>query len=102
MTQEKNEIGFEAESFEVTEDTNDAGFYKVKLSSGQFTGVVFNFGKVSFPNEEEAVISFEYDVLEGSVAEADKPLFEKTIGDILIKIIADSIKNKELVFKGGV
>jgi len=87
------------ENYEVLPEVNDEGFYKVKILSGDFTGCVFNFGKVAFPNFEEAVMSFEYNLLEGKAD--DKAKFENTIGDILVALIVKAIENKDLIFKGG-
>lgn len=80
------------------EPTED-GFYRVKILEGDFADTIFNFGKVEFPNEEENIMSFEYNI------ETAKPEniqeFETTIGNILTSLIMDAIKNSELVFKGG-
>lgn len=95
------EMEIQAPKYEVLLDqpATEDGFYRVKILEGEFTGAVFSFGKVAFPNEEDNVMSFEYNL------ETDKPEnikdLENTIGNILTSLIMNAIKNSELVFKGG-
>lgn len=65
-----------------------------------WVGVQYTIGRVSFPDPDEPVISFEYDIISGVVE--DKPAFERYIGDELVLAIAAGLKEQSLVFKGGV
>ncbi len=87
------------ENYEVLPEVNDDGFYKIKILSGEFSGCLFNFGRVEFPDENEPVLSFDYNLLEGVAA--DKEKFETTIGDILVQLLQKALDNQELIFKGG-
>ncbi len=92
----------EFEDYEVLPDATTDGFYKVKILSGKYSGCVFNFGKVEFPNEEEPILSFEYNHLEGeNGGEDSKKEYETTIGNILVELIRKAIENRELIFTGG-
>lgn len=73
----------------------------LKLESGEFDGVIATFSVISVQDDGtdnpdgSAVLSFNYDVVYD--AEKPKELFEtidfkNTIGDILMKILTDSIK----------
>lgn len=92
----------EFENYEILPEVNEEGFYKVKILSGDFNGCVFNFGKVEFPNENEPILSFEYNHLEGeSGGEDKKKEYETTIGNILVELIRKAIESRELIFTGG-
>lgn len=92
----------EFEDYEVSTDVTEDGFYKVKILSGKFSGCVFNFGKVEFPNENEPILSFEYNHLDGeNGGEDSKKEYETTIGNILVELIRKAIENRELIFTGG-
>jgi hypothetical protein len=92
----------EFEDYEVLPDVTEEGFYKVKILSGNFNGCVFNFGKVEFPNEDEPILSFEYNHLEGeNGGEDSKKEYETTIGNILVELLRLALENRELIFTGG-
>jgi hypothetical protein len=87
------------ENYEVMPEITEDGFYKIKILSGEFSGCVYTFGKVEFPDENEPILSFDYNLIEGKVD--DKKKFENTIGDILVQLLQKAIEQKELIFKGG-
>jgi len=73
----------------------------LKINSGEFEGVIVTIDQLSVQDDGtdnpdgSAVLSFNYDVVYD--AEKPKELFEtidfkNTIGDILMKILTDSIK----------
>ena len=92
----------EFEFYEVLPEATENGFYKIRILSGKFTGCLFNFGKVEFPNEDEPVLSFEYNHLDGdNGGEESKKEYETTIGNILVEVLRKAIENRELIFTGG-
>jgi hypothetical protein len=99
MTNPSNETH---EEYTVLPDATEEGFYKVKIQSGEFTGIIFNFGKVEFPDENEPILKFEYNLLEGAVEDSRKQIFEKTMGDMLVDLLRKAMEQKEISFKGGV
>lgn len=92
--------------FELEEDQTfrDDPEYKdrivMKINSGEFSGVSFVIGKISFPDENEPIMNFTYDVLKGSVS--DVPKFEKFIGDSIIQMLIEGMKQNTIPYKGGV
>ena len=87
------------ENYEVMPEITEDGFYKIKILSGEFSGCVYTFGKVEFPDENEPILSFDYNLIEGKVD--DRKKFENTIGDILVQLLQKAMEQKELIFKGG-
>jgi hypothetical protein len=72
----------------------------IEIMEGDFKGVKYTLGEVSFPDEDEPVLSFHYDIIEGIVD--DLPAFEKFVGDQLVIMIEQTLRDKTIVFKGGV
>jgi len=89
--------------FNVVEDiVNEEGFFAIQINEGPYKGVIFHLGKVQLYEEEgEAKLQFHYDIVKGEV-EPNDPDMEKYIGDILLEIIDDGLKNNTLVYAGGV
>jgi len=71
-----------------------------ELTSGDLSGVVYSYGKVEFPYEDEPILSFEYTLHVGIVENLEA--FRIIIGDILVEVIEDSVKNKNTIFYGGI
>lgn len=75
---------------------------RVVLTAAQepWIGVQYTIGEVSFPDENEPIMSFEYDIISGVVE--DRPAFEKYVGDSLVEMIIAGLEDSSVVFKGGV
>jgi hypothetical protein len=71
----------------------------ISINGGEFEGAIFSYGKVEFPNPDEPTLSFDYTVHEGDTS---SPAFKQVMGDILVEILEDSLRNKETVFSGGI
>ncbi len=78
---------------------------KLEILKGPFSGIVFSYGAVSFPEsadgEDEHILKFEYDIVSGSPS--DLTSFENEIGQMLINIIRATIDaGDSLIYSGGV
>lgn len=73
-------------------------WWGVKLLEGTFENVIFKFYDIKFVGEDEegnGILKFDYDILESAglmKEELTSKDFETTIGDILLKLITDSIE----------
>jgi hypothetical protein len=72
----------------------------IEIDSGDFAGIQYTIGEVSFPDGDEPILHFNYDIIKGSVV--DKSAFEKFVGDTLVKMIEESLRENTTVFKGGI
>lgn len=70
---------------------------RIKFKAGKFIGCVFSYGAVSFG--EDDTMNFEYDVHSGTPEPKEE--FEKVIGDLLVDMITNLLKQGGVVFKGG-
>lgn len=78
----------------------DINVAHLKIKEGPFEGVVYTYGAVSFPDEKESLLRFEYDIVMGDVG-TKLPEFEKLVGDILLDIIRRGLEEKSIVYSGG-
>ncbi len=85
---------------EVTESTIDSSAFDIKILNGEFAGVVYRIGEVSFPDEDEPLLRFSYDIVWGDVD--DIQAFEKFIGDSIVEMLKEQLAKGEAVFKGGI
>ena len=81
----------------------DEKLARIKLTSGQWDGTIYNYHTIRFLEEEndDAVLKFEYDVIhtpEGlnveALTEDDKKEFEDYLGDILVSIIEETTSDE--------
>ena len=83
-----------------------------RIGEGKYAGVVWNYKDVKFPmyndeglmidpeRAEEIPLTFEYEVLYNPTDEdLSTGEFEATVGDILMNIIDESIKNDTVKFR---
>ena len=89
--------------YEVSKDTTQDGYYMVAIRDydSEFNDVVFNFGAVEFPDEDQPILRFDYNILEGDVKVHKQKEFENTIGDILVELIEQALTKQELIYRGG-
>lgn len=78
----------------------------IRIKEGEFEGVVFRYGEVSFPDPDQPILSFEYFLMGGELHDLDVEAFRQEIGDLLVQIIQrglerDAKENDRLLFRGG-
>jgi hypothetical protein len=71
----------------------------IKINSGPFAGISYVLGEVTFPDEDEPILQFHYDIVEGEPD--DVQAFEKFVGDALVEMLKKSLEEQMTVFKGG-
>lgn len=71
----------------------------IKINSGPFAGISYVIGEISFPDENEPILQFHYDIVEGEPD--DVQAFEKFVGDAIVEMVKKSLEDHSTVFKGG-
>ena len=72
----------------------------IGIKEGKFAGVVYKYGKVSFAKEEDEngnlPMQFQYDIVDnnGIPREQFGDEFFKLIGDILVEVMEEQIKDE--------
>tara|TARA_R110000868_G_scaffold149056_1_gene371286 strand:- start:314 stop:598 length:285 start_codon:yes stop_codon:yes gene_type:complete len=77
----------------------------IEISEGKFKDTVYSYGAVEFPDKNEPIMSFDYTLhtpAESTFSAETLEEFKKMIGDILIDILEESLKEQTTVFSGGV
>lgn len=81
------------------------GQLAIQLSEGEYAGIIFSYGKVSFEEndaKDNLKVKFEYDLHDDAGLEIDKPALENYLGDLLIEMVMFGIEQNEIVYTGGV
>ena len=79
--------------------------YSVRLTEGKFAGVKYVLGKTELIEDkvkDNLTLKYHYDIIESKVEDSDKSEFETLIGDVLMQMLSDGVKNNDLVYSGGV
>ena len=85
----------------------DDTWTSIGIRGGKFDGVVYKYGKVTFPEEEtsegDLPFKFEYDILDpnGLSREQFNNEFFTIIGDILVDIIDEQMKEENLEYRNN-
>ena len=90
-------------SFELTNEFEN-GFHGIRITEGEFKDIEFCYGAVAVEEDQEkdcVTLKFDYNLLLGN-PKANLSGFTETIGDILVHLIDEQIKNNEVVYYGGV
>ena len=90
----------------VTVENKHDGTDAIKLLDEPFSGIIIQYGKVSFEVDEEndrLKIGFEYEILDKANKEfTDIVPFETYLGDLLQELIHLGIEENSLTYTGGV
>ena len=82
----------------------DAKFASVMIKNGKFKDAIYNYGKVSLPEEEDEngnmPFRFEYNIIDnvGIPREEFGEEFFTLIGDILVEIIDEQLEEENLEY----
>lgn len=79
--------------------------YSIEYIEGKYAGIKIVLGGVKLEENAEqdnCTLKYNYDIIEGIVADSDKKEFDTYIGDTLMQMLSDGVKNNDLVYSGGV
>ena len=82
---------------------NGDDFSCIKLTEGIYEGIIYKYNQVKFapePNDNgEVPLKFTYDIMANPNKEdIDKEDFRVYIGDILVEIVEEQLKNGTVIF----
>ena len=87
----------------IQSNDDESGQYKIKFTNTEFDDIIVSIYGVSFEeHEDEAIMKFDYDILEGEVANENAEKFKQLLGDFILQCMEEQIKTNSLVYKGGV
>ena len=76
-------------------------FSCLKITEGEYKDVIYEYGKVQFASEENAVgqmpLRFNYEVMKNpNNVDTENEKFRNKIGDILVEVMEEQIKDGKL------
>ena len=99
MNKQKNDSSTANKRYVYVQRDGD-DFSSIKIVEGKYKDVIYKYGKVQFGNEEQAdgnlPLQFQWTLLrkpEELDLDIDQPAFIKYIGDILVEILDEKIKD---------
>ena len=98
MTKLLHKIQYETEPY----GTNR---YSIEYTHGKYAGIKIVLGAVKIEENQEqdnCTLKYNYDIIGGIVEDSDKKEFDNYIGDTLMQMMSDGVKNNDLIYSGGV
>ncbi len=96
------------ENFVVTEDLYelipipDEEIFSLRLTEGPYKDIQYKYNKCSLDEDgENAILHFDYDILEDIEENYEVKEFENYIGNILIHLIQEYVKENKVIYSGG-
>jgi len=75
--------------------------FALEFIDHEFSGIKFVLGKVQL-DENNLTLKYHYDIIESSGKDFDKDKFQTAIGDLLMQMLDDGVKQNDLVYYGGI
>lgn len=101
---EKGLTHFPGVPHEVLKEYGNTGFNKIRFTAGLLEGIIVSFGRVNFQQQDngEIKLSFDYET-EGKpkYRMIGKEEMEKLLGDFLMSLIEEEMRQKKALFRGG-
>ncbi len=99
--QDRPKIEYEIVGLQSSDD--EGGQYKIKFTNTEFDDIIVCIYGVSFDErEDDAIMKFDYDIIEGEVANEDAGKFKQLLGDFILQCLEEQIKTNSVVYTGGV
>lgn len=79
--------------------------YSIEYTHGKYAGIKIVLGAVKIEENQEqdnCTLKYNYDIIGGIVEDSDKKEFDNYIGDTLMQMMSDGVKNNDLIYSGGV
>jgi hypothetical protein len=80
------------------------GVTALQLTEGEFSGIIFSYGKVSFDEDyenEKLKVNFDYEIHDDKGLVYNKDEFKKELGDFLMELIVWGTEQNNIVYTGG-
>ena len=75
--------------------------YFIEIEDHMYTGVKFTIDRVAF-DEDKGTLKYNYDIIENKCPNYNQKDFEYQVGNLIMQMIEEGIKNNDLVYTGGV
>jgi len=83
------------DQIELVEESEPDKIRPIRIIEGEFEGLVVRFGRAWFPENEDNNLSFEIDILEGTIEKEQEPRLHDFLGQVLLAFIQEEMKREE-------
>ena len=83
------------DQIELVQDADPEKIRPIRIIDGEFEGMVVRFGKAWFPDTGDNNLSFEIDILEGTIEKEQEPRFHDFLGQVLMAFIKEEMQREE-------
>lgn len=83
------------DKIELVQEAESDKIRPIRITEGEFEGVVVRFGRAWFPENEDNNLSFEVDIIEGTIEKEQEPRLHDFLGQVLMAFIQEEMKREE-------
>ena len=83
------------DKIELVDDADPEQIRPIRIIEGEFEGLVIRFGRAWFPDTGDNNLSFEVDIIEGTIEKEQEPRLHEFLGQILMAFIKEEMKREE-------
>jgi hypothetical protein len=83
------------DQIELVEEAESDKIRPIRIIEGEFEGLVVRFGRAWFPDTGDNNLSFEVDIIEGTIEKEQEPRLHDFLGQILMAFIKEEMKREE-------
>jgi hypothetical protein len=83
------------DQIELVHDADPEQIRPIRIIEGEFEGLVVRFGKAWFPDTGDNNLSFEVDIIEGTIEKEQEPRLHEFLGQILMAFIKEEMQREE-------
>ena len=83
------------DQIELVQDADPEKIRPIRIRDGEFEGLVVRFGRAWFPETGDNNLSFEVDILEGTIDAEQEPRLHEFLGQVIMAFIKEEMKREE-------
>jgi hypothetical protein len=83
------------DQIELVQESEPDKIRPIRIIEGEFEGLVVRFGRAWFPETGDNNLSFEIDIIEGTIEKEQEPRLHDFLGQVLMAFIQEEMKREE-------
>ena len=83
------------DKIELVQEAESDKIRPIRIIEGEFEGLVIRFGRAWFPDTGDNNLSFEVDIIEGTIEKEQEPRLHDFLGQVLMAFIKEEMQREE-------
>lgn len=83
------------EQIELVDGADSEKIRPLRIIEGEFEGLVVRFGRAWFPDTGDNNLSFEVDIIEGTIEKEQEPRLHEFLGQVIMALIKEEMQREE-------